>query len=99
MDFLISKILDEYQLDFRSSIGHNGNIYFVGGRGSNRVDCFHINNGEWEAIKKMNNKRHDCSLAVTDDKMFVGGGRWGLWNSLECLSMVKQELIDIKPTI
>ena len=73
---LISKIPDKYQLDFRSSIGRNGNIYLVGGRGSDRVDCFHINNGKWETIKKMKNKRHECSLAVTDDKIFVGGGRW-----------------------
>ena len=37
---LLTKIPDEYQL--RSAIGHNGNIYLVGGW-SDRVDCFDIN--------------------------------------------------------
>ena len=45
----------------------------------------------------MKNKRCLCSLAVSDDKMFVGGGgRTG--NSVECFSMEKQGWIDIKPT-
>ena len=45
---LLTKIPDEYQLKWRSAIGHNGNIYLVGGRweGSDRVDCFDINKGE-----------------------------------------------------
>ena len=45
----------------------------------------------------MKNKRFECSLAVIDDKMFVGGGRWAA-NSVECFSMEKQDWIDIKPT-
>ena len=94
---LLTKIPDEYQLQFRSAIGHNGNIYLVGGIGSDRVDCFDINKGEWEPIKKMKNRRADCSLAVIDDKMFVGGdGETG--NSVECFSMEEQGWIDIKPT-
>ena len=94
---LLTKIPDEYQLYGRSAIGHNGIIYLVGGEGSDRVDCFDINKGEWEPIKKMKNKRRACSLAVIDDKMFVGGGR-GAGNSVECFSMEKQDWIDIKPT-
>ncbi|XP_065844405.1 kelch-like protein 4 [Oscarella lobularis] len=102
---LLTKIPDEYQLKNRSAIGHNGNIYLVGGMRSvkegflfsDRVDCFDINKGEWKPIKKIKNARWDCSLAVIDDKMFVGGGL-GAWNSVECFSMEKQEFIDIKPT-
>ena len=45
----------------------------------------------------MKNEQWDCSLAVIDDKMFVGGGGWA-GNSVECLSMEKQEWIDIKQT-
>ena len=94
---LLTEIPDEYQLYFRSAIGYNGNIYLVGGDWSYRVDCFDINKGEWEPIKKMKNERNDCSLAVIDGKMFVGGGREA-GNSVECFSMEKQEWIDIKPT-
>ena len=92
---LLTKMPDEYQLRFRSAIGHNGNIYLVEGAGSDRVDCFDINKGEWEPIKKMKNERGWCSLAVIDDKMFVGGGN-GAGNSVECFSMEKQGWIDIK---
>ena len=70
----------------------------VGGIGSDRVDCFDINKREWEPIKKMKNVRCECSLAVIDDKMFVGGGD-GAENSVECFSLEKQQWIDIKPTI
>ena len=94
---LLTKIPDEYQLEYRSAIGHNGNIYLVGGAWSDRVDCFDINKGEWEPIKKLKNKRWYCSLAVIDDKMFVGGALWA-GNSVECFSMEKQDWIDIKPT-
>ena len=95
---LLTKIPDECRLNRRSAIGHNGNIYLVGGGwGSDRVDCFDINKGEWEPIKKMKNERYWCSLAVIDDKMFVGGGV-GAGNSVECFSMEKQEWINIKPT-
>ena len=94
---LLTKIPDEYQLEGRSAIGHNGIIYLVGGEESDRVDCFDINKGEWEPLKKMKNKRFACSLAVIDDKMFVGGGG-GAGNSVECFSMEKQGSIDIKPT-
>ena len=45
----------------------------------------------------MKNERYACSLAVIDDKMFVGGGV-GAGNSVECFSMEKQGWIDIKPT-
>ena len=61
---LLTKVPDGYQLDGRSAIGHNGNMYRVGGWGSDRVDCFDMNKGEWEPIKKMRNKRGWCSLAV-----------------------------------
>ena len=94
---LLTKIPDEYQLERRSAIGHNGNIYLVGGKWSDRVDCLDINKGEWELIKKMKNDRWECSLAVIDDKMFVGGGM-GAANSVECFSMETQGWIDIKPT-
>ena len=97
---LLTKIPDEYQLEGRSAIGHNGNIYLVGGwewEKSDRVDCFDINKGEWEPIKEMKNGRDLCSLAVIDDKMFVGGGD-GARNSVECFSREKQDWIDIKPT-
>ena len=95
---LLTKIPDECQLKWRSAIGHNGNIYLVGGDWwSDRVDCCDINKGEWEPIKKMKNKRYSCSLAVINDKMFVGGGK-GAGNSVECFSMEKQEFIDITPT-
>ena len=94
---LLTKIPDEYQLKWRSEIGYNGNIYLVGGEWSDRVDCFDINKGEWEPIKKMENKQTACSLAVIDDKMFAGGGG-GAGNSVECFSMEKQDWIDIKPT-
>ena len=97
---LLTKIPDEYQLYERSAIGHNGNIYLVGGwKWSDRVDCFDINKGEWVPIKikKMKNKRWACSLAVNDNKMFVGGGV-GVGNSVECFSMEKQGWINIKPT-
>ncbi|XP_065846127.1 uncharacterized protein [Oscarella lobularis] len=96
---LLTKIPDEYQLYGRSAIGHNGNIYLVGGGwgGRDRVDCFDINKGEWEPIKKMKNERWACSLAVIDDKMFVGGGAKA-GNSVECFSMEKLGWIDIKPT-
>ena len=93
---LLTEIPHEYQLDDRSAIGHNGNIYLVGG-GSDRVDCFDINKGEWEPIKKMKNGRSWCSLAVIDDKMFVGGGLWA-GNSVECFLMKEQKWIDINPT-
>ena len=96
---LLTEIPHEYQLDHRSAIGHNGNIYLVGGGdwGSDRVDCFDINKGEWEPIKKMKNERCECSLAVIDDKMFVGGGG-GAGNSVECFLMKEQKWIDINPT-
>ena len=94
---LLTEIPHEYQLDDRSAIGHNGNIYLVGGRRSDRVDCFDINKGEWEPIKKMKNGRSWCSLAVIDDKMFVGGG-FGAGNSVECFLMKEQKWIDINPT-
>ena len=94
---LITKIPHEYQLKCRSAIGHNGNIYLVGGFWSDRVDCFDINKGEWKPIKKMKNERSSCALAVIDDTMFVGGG-FDAGNSVECFSIVKQEWIDIKPT-
>ena len=92
---LLTEIPHEYQLDHRSAIGHNGNIYLVGGW-SDRVDCFDINKEEWEPIKKMKNKRWWCSLAVIDDKMFVGGR--GARNSVECFLMKEQKWIDINPT-
>ena len=97
---LFTKIPDKYQLNERSAIGHNGNIYLAGGNypiGSDRVDCFDINRNKWEAMKKMKNERFWCSSAVIDDKMFVGGG-FGAGNSVECLSIEKQVWIDIKPT-
>ena len=96
---LLTEIPDKYQLNARSAIGHNGNIYLVGGDyPSDRVDCFDINKGEWEPIKKMKNGQSWCSLAVIDDKMFVGGG-WGSWNSVECFLMREQKWIDInQPT-
>ncbi|XP_065836315.1 uncharacterized protein [Oscarella lobularis] len=95
---LLTEIPHEYQLNDRSAIGHNGNIYLVGGYPrSDRVDCFDINKGEWEPIKKMKNERYWCSLAVIDDKMFVGGGE-GAGNSVECFLMKEQKWIDINPT-
>ena len=94
---LLTEIPDEHQLYGRSAIGHNGNIYLVGGKESDHIDYFDISKGEWEPIKKMNNKRESCSLAVIDDKLFVEGGI-GAENSVECFSMEKQEWIDIKPT-
>ena len=95
---LLTKIPDEYQLRGRSAIGHNGSIYLVGGYPySDQVDCFDINKGEWEPIKKMKNERFECSLGVIDDKMFVGGGE-GAGKSVECFSMEKQGWINIKPT-
>ena len=94
---LLTEIPHEYQLDDISAIGHNGNIYLVGGWGSDRVDCFDINKGEWEPIKKMKNKRICCSLAVVDDKIFVGGGG-GAGKSVECFLMKEQKWIDINPT-
>ena len=94
---LLTEIPHEYQLDHRSAIGHNGNIYLVGGWRSDRVDCFDIKKGEWEPIKKMKNGRYECSLAVIDDKMFVGGGE-GAGNSVECFLMKEQKWIDINPT-
>ena len=96
---LLTEIPHEYQLDHRSAIGHNGNIYLVGGgwKRSDRVDCFDINKGEWKPIKKMKNERSWCSLAVIDDKMFVGGGA-GAGNSVECFLMKEQKWIDINPT-
>ena len=94
---LLTEIPHEYQLKNRSAFGHNGNIYLVGGKwGSDRVDCFDINKGEWEPIKKMKNERFCCSLAVIDDKMFVGG--MGAENSVECFLMKEQKWIDINPT-
>ena len=92
---LLTKIPDEYQLGYRSAIGYNGNIYLV--RGGVRVDCFDINKREWVPIKKMKYERWLCSLAVIDDKMFVGGG-YGAGNSVECFLMKEQKWIDIKPT-
>ena len=95
---LLTEIPHEYQFYNRSAIGHNGSIYLVGGKwGSDRVDCFDINKGEWEPIKKMKNGRCWCSLAVIDDKMFVGGGK-GAGNSVECFLMKEQKWIDINPT-
>ena len=95
---LLTEIPHEYQLINRSAIGHNGSIYLVGGKwGSDRVDCFDINKREWEPIKKMKNERIWCSLAVIDDKMFVGGGLWAE-NSVECFLMKEQKWIDINPT-
>ena len=98
---LLTIIPDEYRLERRSAIGHNGNIYLVGGEkkweNSDQVVCFDINKGEWEPLKKMKNKRFACSLAVIDDKMFVGGGL-GAWKLVECFSMEKQKWIDIKRT-
>ena len=95
---LLTEIPHEYQLYGRSAIGHNGNIYLVGGDPwSDQVDCFDINKGEWEPIKKMKNKRLYCSLAVIDDKMFVGGGV-GARKSVECFLMKEQKWIDINPT-
>ena len=96
---LLTEIPHEYQLNHRSASGHYGNIYLVGGgwMGSDRVDCFDINKGEWEPIKKMKKRRFYCSLAVIDDKMFVGGGR-GAGNSVECFLMKEQKWIDINPT-
>ena len=95
---LLTEIPLEYQLNDRSAIGHNGNIYLVGGGwGSDRVDCFDINKEEWERIKKMKNERDWCSLAVIDDKMFVGGGL-GAGHSVECFLMKEQKWIDINPT-
>ena len=94
---LLTKIPDKYQLPWRSAIGHNENIYLVGGTLSDRVDCFDTNKGEWKPIKKMKYVRSGCSLAVIHDKMFVGEG-FQARNSVECFSMEKQEWIDIKPT-
>ena len=93
----INEIPVQYQLDYRGAIGHNEKIYLAGGTGSDRVDCFDINKGEWGTIKKMKRKRDFCSLAVIDDKLFVGGGK-GAGNSVECFSMAKQEWIDMNPT-
>ena len=47
---LLTKIPKEYQFNYRSAIGHNGNIYLVGGGnssiGSDQVDCFDNHKGE-----------------------------------------------------
>ena len=95
---LLTEIPLESQLIDTSAIGHNGKIYLVGGNyGSDRVDCYDIIKGEWEPIKKMKNGRFSCSLAVIDDKMFVGGGI-GAWNLVECFLMKEQKWIDINPT-
>ena len=91
------KIPLQCQLEYRSAIGHKRKIYLVGGDESDRVDCFDINRREWEPIKKMKNRRTWCSLAVIEDKMFVGGGT-GEGKSVECFSMEKQDWIDIKAT-
>ena len=94
---LLTKVPDAYQIFGRSAIGHNGNIYLVGGKWSGRVDCFDTKKGKWKPIKKMKNIRDSCSLAVIDDKMFVGGG-YGAGNSVKFFTIEKQEWIDIKPT-
>ena len=94
---LLTKIPYQYQLNKRSAIGHNGNIYLVGGYETDRIDCFDIKKREWSPIKKLKNERSLCSLAVVEDKLFVGGGR-GERNSVECFSMEKQIWIDVKPS-
>ena len=94
---LLTKIPDQCQLNNRAATGHNGNIYLVGGWQSNRIDCFNIIRGEWKPITKMQNERLSCSLAVIDDKMFVGGG-FGAGKSVECLSMKEEKWVNIKPT-
>ena len=95
---LLPEIPHENQLLYRSAIGHNGNIYLVGGIcKEGRVDCFDINKREWKPIKKMNFRRMSCSLAVIDDKMFVGGGA-GAGNSVECFLAKEEKWIVIKPT-
>ena len=93
----LTEIPHHYQLGGRSAIGHNGNIYLVGGWGSDRVDCFDISGREWEPIKKMKNVRFGCSLAVINDKMFVGGGRRA-GHSVECCLTGEEKWINIKPT-
>ena len=84
----------------RSAIAHNEKIYLVGGRRSNRVDCFDILKGEWEPMKKMNTKREMCSVAVIDNKMYVGGGgdESGPSNLVECFLMEEQKWIGVKET-
>ena len=95
---LLAKIGDQYQLNYRSAIGYNRKIYLVGGEKSDgRVDCFDINTREWKPVKKMKNERFECSLAVIDDKMFVGGG-YGAGNSVECFLIKEEKWIDIKST-
>ena len=94
---LLTEIPDEHQLKYRSAIGHNEKIYLVGGLRSDRVDCFDINKREWEPIKNMKNERWMCSLAVINDKMFVGGGV-GAGKSVECFLTKEEKWIDIKPT-
>ena len=97
---LLPEIPHENQLNYRSAIGHNGHIYLVGGScDEGRVDCFDINKREWKPIKKMKCPRVWCSLAVIDDKMFVGGGGGEeAGNSVECFLAKEEKWIDIKPT-
>ena len=95
---LLTKIPDEYQLNYISAIGHQGGIYLVGGKGSDKVCFFDISTREWKPIK-MRRERFMCSLAVIDDKMFVGGGLGpdGADRSVECFLMKEEKWIDIKP--
>ena len=96
---LLTKIPVEYQLNYRSAIGHQGSIYLVGGKGSDQVHCFDISRREWRPIK-MHRERFMCSLAVIDDKLFVGGGleTHGADRCVECYLMKEEKWIDIKPT-
>ena len=95
---LLTEIPDEYLLDARSAIGHNGKIYLAGGVKSDRVDCFDIKKGEWKPIKKMKNQREWCSLTVIDNKIFVGGGGGGGGKSVEYFLIEEKKWIDIEPT-
>ena len=97
---LLTEIPNQLQFNYRSAIGHQGSIYLVGGEGSNQVDCFDISEREWRPIKKMHRERFMCSLAVIDDKLFVGGGlgAHGADRCVECYLMKEEKWIDIKPT-
>ncbi|XP_065845635.1 uncharacterized protein [Oscarella lobularis] len=98
---LVTQIDGQYQMKYRSAIGHKEKIYLVGGKEENEacdsIDCFDVAKREWEETRlNMKKSRKWCSLAVVDDKLFFGGGKGS--NEVECLSIGEEKWIQVGAT-
>ena len=75
----IAVLPKEHQLFYVAAIGSGKNIYVVGGYDcgvrKTRINCYNLDTKKWIIVKDIECERYECSLAIIDSYLFIGGGR------------------------